>query len=106
MRLRDHVGDLVEGAADEVHELKFGYGPHTGQGRAKRGSDDGRFGDGGIDDALGTEAIDEAVGDLEGAAVDTNVFADAEDGWVMLHFLPDSLADGFEIGEGWHGAGF
>ena len=106
MRLRDHVGDLVEGAADEVHELEFGYGPHAGQGCAKGGSDDGRFGNGRIDDALGTEAIDEAVGDLEGTTVDTNVFADAEDGWVALHFFPDSLADGFEIGEGRHGASF
>src|SRR5579872_4961236 len=35
MRLGDHVGDLVEGAADEVHELKFGDGAHA----SKRGSE-------------------------------------------------------------------
>ena len=31
VRLRNHVGDLVEGAADEVHELKFGDWTHAGE---------------------------------------------------------------------------
>ena len=57
------------------------------------------LGDGRINDPLGAEAVDEAVGDFERAAIDADVFANAEDGGVALHFLPDSLADGFEIGE-------
>jgi len=44
--LRDHVGDLVEGASDEIHELKFGHRAHAGEGSAKGGSDDGGFRDG------------------------------------------------------------
>ena len=97
--LGDHVDDLVEGAADEVHELKFGDRTHAGERRAEGRAHDGGFRDGRVDDALGAEAVDEAVGDFEGAAVDADVLADAEDGGVALHFLPDSLADGFEIGE-------
>jgi len=46
--------------------------------------------------------VDEAFGDFERAAVDADVFPHAEDGRVTLHLLPDSLADGFEIGDRWH----
>ena len=99
VRLGDHVGDLVEGAADEIHELKFGDGAHAGERRAEGRADDGGLGDGRVDDALGAEAVDESVGDFEGAAVDADVFAEAEDGGVAVHFFPDSLADGFEVGE-------
>ena len=99
MRLRDHVADLVHGAADEVHELKFGDRTHAGERRAEGRAHDGGFCDRRVDDPLGTEAVNEAVGDFEGAAVDADVFADAEDGGVALHFFPDSLADGFEIGK-------
>ena len=97
VRLRDHVGDLVEGAADEVHELEFGDWTHAGERRAEGRADDGGLGDGRVDDALGAEAVDESVGDFEGAAVNADVFAEAEDGGVAVHFFPDSLADGFEI---------
>ena len=99
VRLGDHVADLVEGAADEVHELKFGDRAHAGERRAESRAHDGGFGDGRVDDALGAEAVDESVGDFERAAVDADVFAEAEDGRVALHFFPDSLADGFEIGK-------
>ena len=102
VRLGDHVGDLVERAADEVHELKFGDRAHAGERRAEGRAHDGRLGDGRVDDALGAKAVDEAVGDFERAAVDADVFANAEDGRIALHLLPDSLADGFEIGECGH----
>src|ERR1700677_1695938 len=99
VRLRDHVADLVHGAGDEIHELKFGDRAHAGERRSEGRADDGGLGDGRVDDALGTEAVDESVGDFEGAAVDADVFAQAEDGGVVLHLFPDSLADGFEIGK-------
>ncbi len=97
--LGNHVDDLVEGAADEIHELEFGHRTHAGERRAEGRADDGGLRDGRVDDALRAEAIDEAVGDFERAAVDADVFAETEDGRIALHFLPDSLADGFEIGE-------
>ena len=99
VRFRDHVADLVHGAGDEIHELEFGDGAHAGERGSEGRADDGGFGDGSVDDALGAEAVDESVGDFEGAAVDADVFAEAEDGWVAVHFFPDSLADGFEVGE-------
>ena len=94
----DHVDDLIEGAADEVHELEFGDGAQSGERGAKGSAYDGGLGDGSVDHALGAEAVDESVGDLEGATVDADVLAEAEDARVAFHFLPDSLADGFEIG--------
>ena len=99
----NHVDDLVESAADEIHELELGHRTHAGERGAESGADDGGFRDGSINDALGSEAVDEAVGDFECAAVNADVLAQAEDGRVALHFLPDALADGFEIGELWHG---
>ena len=98
VRFGDHVADLVEVAADEIHELKFSDRAHAGERSSEGCADDGGFGDGRVDDALGAEAIDESVGDFEGAAVDADVFAEAEDGGVAVHFFPDSLADGFEVG--------
>src|SRR6202140_5020284 len=103
VRFRDHVADLVEGAADEVHELKFGDGAHAGERRSEGRAHDGGLGNRGVDDALGAEAVDETVGDFEGAAVDADVFAEAEDRRVAVHFFPDSLTDGFEVGEWGHG---
>ena len=91
--------DLVEGAADEVHELELGDGAHAGERRSEGRAHDGGLGDGRVDDALGAEAVDETISDFESAAVDADVFAEAEDGGVAVHFFPDSLADGFEVGE-------
>src|SRR6267143_2266946 len=99
MRFRDHVADLVEGAADEIHELEFGDGAHAGERRYEGRAHDGGLGDGRVDDALGAEAVDETVRDFERAAVNADVFAEAEDGGVAVHFFPDSLADGFEVGQ-------
>ena len=98
VRRRDHVDDLIEGAADEIHELELGDRTQAGKRRPKRRAYDGRLGDGRVDHALGAEAVDEAVGDFESSAVDADVFAEAKDTRVAFHFFPDSLADGFEIG--------
>src|SRR5579863_4050533 len=97
MRFRDHVADLVEGAADEVHELEFGDGAHAGERCSEGRAHDGRLGDGRVDNALRAEAVDETVSDFKGAAVNADVFAQAEDGGIAVHFFPDSLADGFEV---------
>src|SRR5260370_23395069 len=99
MGVGEDVADVVEGAGDEIHELEFGDWAHAGERRSESRAHDGRLGDGRVDDALGAEAVDETVGDFEGAAVNADVFAEAEDGRIAVHFFPDSLADGFEVGE-------
>src|ERR1700685_1256500 len=99
MCFSNHVGNLIESAADEIHELKFGDGAHASERGSEGRAHNGGLGDGRVDDALGTEAVDESVGDFEGAAVNADVFAEAEDGRVAVHFFPDSLADGFEVGK-------
>jgi hypothetical protein len=102
MRFRGHVYDLIESAADEVHELKFGDGAESGQSRPEGSADDRGFGDGRVDDSLGAEAVNETIRNFESSTVDADVFAETEDGRVALHFLPDALADGFEVGEDRH----
>src|SRR3954465_1743869 len=97
VRLGDHVDDLVEGAADEVHELELGDRAHARERRAIGRAHDRGFGDGRIDHALGAEGGGESVRDLERAAVDTDVFADAEDAGIALHLFPESLPYRFEI---------
>src|ERR1700682_4008568 len=77
MRLRDHVGNLIEGAADEVHELEFGDGTHAGERCSEGRAHDCGLGDRRIDDALGAEAVDETISDFKSPAVDANVFAEA-----------------------------
>src|ERR1700686_2071341 len=99
VRRRYHVDDLIEGAADEIHELELGHGAQSGESSSEGSAYDGRLRNRRIDHAFGTEAVDEAIGDFEGSAVDTDVLAQTKDGWVALHLLPDSLADGFEIGD-------
>src|SRR5262249_7221554 len=84
-------------AADEVHELKLSHWAHAGERRAKRRANNGGFGDRRIDHALRTKVVDETVSHFERAAVNANVFTDAEDGGVGLHFFPESLPDCFEI---------
>jgi hypothetical protein len=100
---RNHVGDLIEGTADEVHELELGNGPHAGERRAKSRANDRGFGDRGIDNALGPEAINEAIGDFKSAAVNPDIFAQTENCRIAFHLLPDALTDGFKISELWHG---
>src|SRR5579864_463873 len=91
VRLGQHVGDLVEGAADEVHELELGHRTKTGERGPEGGAHDGGLGNGRINNALRAETLDEAVGHFEGAAVDADVLAQAEDTGVPLHLLPDAL---------------
>src|SRR3954466_6050997 len=99
MRLRDHVADLVHGARDEIHELKFRNGAHAGERSAKRRSDNGRFGDRRIDHALRTKTINKSFSNFERAAVNPDVFANAKDVWMAFHFFRDSLANSFEVSE-------
>jgi hypothetical protein len=57
VRLRQHIHNLVEGAADEIHELKFRHGAHSGEGSPIGRSHDRGFGNGSINHALRPEAV-------------------------------------------------
>src|ERR1051326_5837830 len=59
--LGNHVGDLVEGAADEIHELKFGDRAHAGERGAEGRTHDGGLCDGRVDNAFGTDAVDKSI---------------------------------------------
>src|SRR5689334_8517003 len=79
MRLGHHVDDLVEGAADEIHELEFGDRTHSRERRAKSSANNGRFGDWRVNHPLRAKVMDKPVCDFEGTAVDANVLTNAED---------------------------
>src|ERR1700694_4858537 len=99
MRLSDHVADLVHGAGDEVHKLKFRNRAHAVKRSANRGPDDCRLGNGRINHALGTESVDKSFGDFECATVYSNVFAQTKDSRIALHLFRNSLSNSFEVSE-------
>jgi hypothetical protein len=101
--LGHHVADLVHGASNEIHELELGDRAQAGERGTESRAYDGGLSDGSVDDALGAEAVDETMGDFERPTVNADIFAQAENRGVALHFLPDSLANGFEVSELWHG---
>src|SRR5215470_6556989 len=99
MGLGRHVHDLVKGAADEVHKLKFSNRPHAAQRSAESCPHNGHLGDRRVDHALRAEAVNETVGNLERAAINADVLAQTEHARVALHLLPYPLTNGFKIGD-------
>src|SRR5689334_5724149 len=91
VRLREHVDDLAVRAADEVHELELGDRTHSGERSAEGSADDRRLSNRSVDHALTAEAMNKSIGDFERAAINTNVFADAEDSGVALHLFPNAF---------------
>ncbi len=77
VRFGDEVGDLIEAAGDEINELHFGHRAQAQIAHAAGGADDGGFADRRFDDALVAESREQALGDLERAAIDADVFAEA-----------------------------
>src|SRR2546428_5107785 len=71
--LGGEIGDLVEGAGNEVDELHFRDGPHPHQRCADGGPDDPRLGNRSVNHPLLAEPLQEPLRYLEGAAVDANV---------------------------------
>src|SRR4051794_37062989 len=97
MRLGYHVHDLIEGAADKVHELELSHGTHAGKRRAKSRAHNGRLGNRRINHALRAKVVDKSISHFERAAINANVFTNAEDGGVGLHLFPEPLPYCFEI---------
>src|SRR5205823_11457925 len=76
--LRNHIDNLVEGTANEIHKLKLGDRTHAGERRPEGSTHDRGLSNGRVDDALRAETVDETVSDFEGPTVDSNVLAIAE----------------------------
>ena len=74
-------------------------GPQAHVRRARRRADDGRFADRRVDDPALAEPLRGSLGHLEGPAVGADILAQEEDPLVALHLLPETLADGFEVGD-------
>ena len=95
-RRGDVIRQHVVGTGDEVDELHLRNGPEAHVRRAGRGADDRRLGDRRVDHARFAETLGESLGDLECAAIQSDVFAEDEDAIVALHLLPEPLAQRFE----------
>src|SRR5437667_10453251 len=89
------VREHVKAAGNKIDELKFGDRPQAHQGRAASRADNRGFSDRRVDHTLWAKLIDDSIGDFEGAAIDADVFADQEHGWVALHLFPNALANSF-----------
>src|SRR5690625_1036247 len=77
--------DLDVAGEHEAVELNLGNGPVPAQRQADCGSDDARFGQGGVNDALGAELCVQAVGNPEDTAQGTDVFTHEHDFFVLAH---------------------
>src|SRR5579862_4149165 len=100
--LGGEVRHLIEAAGDEIDELHFDDGPQPEIAHAAGCADDGRLADGRIDHAFGTKARQQSFGYLKCPAVDSDIFAERDDGRIAVHLLENGLADSFEHGDGGH----
>src|ERR1051326_5244361 len=97
MSLGHHVRDLVHGAGNEVHELKFSHRAHAGKRSAKSRAHNRRLSNRSINHPLSAKAVNKSICDFECATVDSNVLTKTEDGRIALHLLPNALTNSFEI---------
>jgi len=92
---RCEIREHVEAAGDEINELDFAHGTHAHVRRADRRTYDGGLGNRRVDDAPLAVGIDQSFRDLEGPAVDADVFPDHEYALVARHFVEERLANSF-----------
>ncbi len=93
----DVVDDLVGGQEEEIAVLNVRDGPHAHHRCATGDAKEAQFGNGRIDHAIGklllqAERYRERATPPAGHA---DVFANAEDALVALHFFGDGLTQGF-----------
>ena len=92
------VHQLIHTDGDEVGELDFGHGTHSGNRRADGRPHDGRLADGSVPNALGPEFLDHPHRNPEGPAVNPDIFAHHEHRLIPAHFDAERLAYRFGVG--------
>src|ERR1051326_1303716 len=97
MSLRHHVGDLVHGTSNEIHELKLSHRPHSSKRSPKSGTNNGRFSNRRINHSFSAKPVNESIGDLERTTINTNVLTKTEDGRIAFHLLPNPLPDSLKV---------
>src|SRR2546430_3757366 len=96
MSLGHEIGNLIEGANDEIDELHFADGAQAAVAHPASRADNGALADGRVDHALPTKPLQQPFAGLECPAVHAHVFANQHDGRVPLHLFKHGLLDGFE----------
>ena len=100
--LRGEVRDHVERTRDEIHELELHDRTESRKRRAHPNPGEPLLADGGVEYPLRSEVIEEAVRQTEGAAVESDVFAEQDHPGIAFHLRAQRPADGLEVGDG-HG---
>jgi hypothetical protein len=98
--LRD---DLIEGRVHETVKLNLAHRAIPANRETNRGADNGRLGQGRVDDAVLAEVLLQAVGDAKDAAQLAHVLTHDENLLVLLHRSSQSLVEG--LGHGHRGDG-
>src|SRR6266700_3582552 len=93
------VDDLVQRQQAEVDGHDLHDGPHTAQGGADSGTDEGRLRQRRVADALGAELLQQALADPEAPAVAADVLAHQEHAPVALQRLAQRLPECLAVGE-------
>ena len=96
--LRRLVDHLVHGAGDEVHVHDLGDRPEPGHGGADREAHDRALRDRRVPDPGRAELVPQSLGRAVGTAV-PDVLAQAEDGGVLGHRLPQRERDRLRVAE-------
>ena len=88
------VGDLVKGQQQKAHVHALDDRAQTRHGGPYGHASETVFGDRGVEHAQLAVLFVEVFGDLVGAAVGTDIFAQDKYGVVATHFFVDGLAQG------------
>ena len=91
------VGYLVGRHQGEVHIHQFGDRTVAGHRHTDGGTADTGFGDRGIEHPVAAERFQQSLGELERAAVISDVFAEQDYAFVAQHFFNDAFLDSVAV---------
>ena len=97
--LRRHLGDLVEGAGDEVGELHLDHGAHPHHGRADGSANEPGLGQRRVQHPPFAVLLLEPLRDPESSAVRADVLAHQKYPFVTSHFFIERLRDRLKVGD-------
>ena len=92
---RGMTNDVIDHRIHEAIELRFGNWLHAGNGHSNGQAGDRRFIQRRINDALRTELRMQTGCCTEHTTVNADVFAEYDNGGIVLHFISQCLRHGF-----------
>src|SRR6266487_2561975 len=90
------VRQEIKSGRYEIDKLKLGNWTHTHQCCPAGSADNRSFRNRRINYASFAELIEQTICNLERSPIEANIFANNKDGWIALHFFPDTLPNSFD----------